>query len=160
MCTEHGRTWWYALDAQRLEREVPREAYEELALRAESASSSELSVIEKDVGRTFPDREEFRALEPALRRVLRAYALRNTYCQGMSFIAALLLQHLPEARAFCLLAVLVEEFLPAGYFTDDLYGAYMDQHIAFAVFLPYRLPRLAAHFDALEFPLTLVCAEC
>ena len=32
----------------------------------------------------------------------------------------------------------------------------MDQHIAFEQFLPYRLPRLAAHLVDKEFPLTLI----
>lgn len=44
----------------------------------------------------------------------------------------------------------------ARYFTDDLHGAYMDQHIAFAVFLPHVLPELSMHFSRLEFPLTLI----
>ena len=39
-----------------------------------------------------------------------------------------------------------------NYFTDDLHGAYMDQHIAFVQFLPYRLPRLAEHLEQKDFP--------
>ena len=54
------------------------------------------------------------------------------------------------------LAAIAERFLPEGYFSEDLRGVYMDQHLAFAVFLPHRLPRLAAHFTKLEFPLTLI----
>jgi hypothetical protein len=152
--TPHGRTWWATLGAERIS--VSRDEYSALVLRAEVTNNVEIRTIEKDVHRTFADRPEFRWLESRLRRVLRAYALRNTYCQGMSFIAAMLLQHLPEESAFCCLAIIVEDFLPAGYFTEELQGVYMDQHIAFGVFLPYRLPRLAAHFKALEVPTTLI----
>ena len=155
----HGRLWWTALGAERLARSASEEgSYEVLVARAPNMRSVELSLVEKDVGRTFPDRSEFQVgdARARLRRVLSAYALRHTYCQGMSYVAAMLLQHLPEHHAFWALAALVEEFLPDGYFTDDLHGAYMDQHIAFAEFLPYRLPRLAAHLAALEFPLTLI----
>ena len=109
---DHGSTWWAALDADRIEREVPASRYLELTVLAEDADTPEMDIIEKDIGRTFPEYEEYRRMEPQLRRVLRAYAVRNTYCQGMSFIAATLLQHLSEPRAFCALAVIVEDFLP------------------------------------------------
>lgn len=155
----HGRLWWTVLGAERLQLAASREEqYHVLAERAPNEESVELSTVEKDVLRTFADRDEFGTTEShsLLRRVLSAYALRHTYCQGMSYVVALLLQHLPEREAFWTLAALVEKFLPEGYFTDDLHGAYMDQHIAFAVFLPFRLPRLAAHFATLDFPLTLI----
>ena len=157
--SSHGRLWYTALGAEQLRRSVsPDSTYDALAARAPSASSPELDIVEKDIGRTFPDRAEFHEGDSRqrLRRVLRAYALRHTYCQGMSYIAAMMLQHLPESESFWALAALVENFLPAGYFTDDLHGAYMDQHIAFGQFLPYRLPRLAAHLTAVDFPLTLI----
>jgi hypothetical protein len=152
--TPHGRTWWATLGAERIS--ISRNEYNALVLKAEVTNNVEIRTIEKDVHRTFADRPEFRWLESRLRRVLRSYALRNTYCQGMSFIAAMLLQHMPEESAFCCLAIIVEDFLPPGYFTEELQGVYMDQHIAFDVFLPHRLPRLAAHFKALEVPTTLI----
>ena len=123
-----------------------------------SRRSNEHVVLDKDINRTFPDRPHFQtsAARQRLRRVLGAYAVRNTYCQGMSYVAALLLQHLDETHAFWALAAIVESFLPPGYYSEELRGARMDQHIAFAVFLPYTLPRVAAHFAKLEFPLTLI----
>ena len=38
------------------------------------------------------------------------------------------------------LAAIAERFLPEGYFSEDLRGVYMDQHLAFAVFLPHLEP--------------------
>jgi hypothetical protein len=156
--TAQGRLWYASLAADALQLAAGDGAYEELAAQVGSTPSQDLVVIDKDIGRTFPSEAAFQTAEArkSLRRVLGAYALRSTYCQGMSYIAALMLQHLPEREAFWSLAALVEEFLPAGYFTDDLQGAYMDQFIAFGVFLPHRCPRLAAHLAKLEFPLTLI----
>lgn len=52
--------------------------------------------IDKDLDRTFPGTEQFNnvAGQQQLRRVLRAYAAYDPdvgYCQGMNFLAALLL---------------------------------------------------------------------
>ena len=71
---------------------------------------------------------------------------------GRAFLYLSLSIYLPTQA----LAAIAERFLPEGYFSEDLRGVYMDQHLAFAVFLPHRLPRLAAHFTKLEFPLTLI----
>ena len=158
--TAQGRLWYAALRAEALASTVPEGTYEALAERASVVSpsrrSTEHQIVEKDIGRTFPERPAFQSAHARdrLRRVLSAYALRNTYCQGMSYIAALMLQHLPEREAFWALAALVEDFLPSGYYSDDLHGAYMDQHIAFATFLPHLLPDILLDFlDILPDPL-------
>ena len=159
----HGRVWWASLGADSLVADVPRAKYEELVAAADglelpegSPKADELGVIEKDLRRTFPEDPAFGAVEAPLRRVLRAYCVRQTYCQGMSFIAGTLLQHMDEYASFCALAALIETLLPPAYFSHTMAGAYMDQHIAFSVFLRHRLPRLAAHLSALDFPLSLV----
>ena len=157
--TAHGRAWYAGLGAEKLRLACEEDLYETLVQRVNSGvRTKEHAVVDKDIGRTFPERAEFQssAARTRLRRVLSAYALRHTYCQGMSYIAALMLQHMPERDAFWATAALVEKFLPSGYFTDDLHGAYMDQHIAFATFLPHLLPQLARHLELLEFPLTLI----
>jgi hypothetical protein len=161
--TAQGRCWHAALNADRLRVATDGPfftscSYEHLAAEARTAVSQEHIIIEKDINRTFPEHAAFQTdvARNKLRRVLGAYACRNTYCQGMSYVAALMLQHLPERDAFWALAALIETFLPSGYYADNLFGAYMNQHVAFAVFLPHLLPRLAAHLDALEFPLTLI----
>jgi len=153
-----GGVWWAALCAEQLATSEPPDTYERLVEEARLAESPTLTVVERDIPRTFPERPDFQVGDAPgrLRRVLRAYTVRNTYCQGMSFVAATLLHHMPEREAFWALAAIAERFLPEGYFSEDLRGVYMDQHLAFAVFLPHRLPRLAAHFNKLEFPLTLI----
>jgi hypothetical protein len=59
----------------------------------------------QDVRRTFPRLAMFASDDgiAALWRVLRAYALHDPvvgYCQGMNFVAGLLLLHLDEPSAF------------------------------------------------------------
>lgn len=163
--TPSGRVWYATLRADRMRQAVladgtdPTLYFLQLVKQGACACTEEHTILEKDISRTFSEHSEFQSdhARGRLRRVLGAYALRHTYCQGMSYIAVLLLQHLEEEEeAFWTLAALVESFLPAGYFTDDLYGACMDQQIAFGVFLPHCLPRLAAHFEAVDFPLTLI----
>ena len=156
--SSQGGVWWAALCVEQLATSEPDDTYEQLVEQSRHADSPTLTVVERDIPRTFPERPDFQIGDAPerLRRVLRAYAVRNTYCQGMSFVAATLLHHMPEREAFWALAAIAERFLPEGYFSEDLRGVYMDQHLAFAVFLPYRLPRLAAHFTALEFPLPLI----
>eukprot|EP01050_Picozoa_sp_SAG11_P025082 SAG11_NODE_5547_length_1529_cov_4.364336_3_plen_77_part_00 len=54
----------------------------------------------------------------ALRRVLLAYSERNVavgYCQGLNYVAALLLLAQPEELAFWSLAVIVEEYFTSNY---------------------------------------------
>lgn len=69
--------------------------------------------IGRDVNRTFPSHRLFQEGGPgqsALKRVLERYAILDPaigYCQGMGFIAALLLQYLHEFDAFYALVSLM-----------------------------------------------------
>lgn len=71
--------------------------------------------IDKDVQRTFPSTRRFHSEEgqTQLRNVLRAYAAYDpevAYCQGMNFIAGLLLLYMPsEGHAFAALVLLMED---------------------------------------------------
>jgi len=111
--------------------------------------------IEKDIGRTFPGIDftpsgyEF---QPTLRRILRAYAVRNPvlgYCQSMNFIAGGLLIFMEEEHAFWMLSWIVEELLN-GYFTKTMVGLQVDTAL-FEKFLKKHLPELSKHLNALGF---------
>ncbi|MEW5300973.1 MAG: hypothetical protein WDW38_005115 [Sanguina aurantia] len=71
--------------------------------------------IDKDLKRTFPNTRRFKTEEgqSSLRKVLRAYAAYDpevSYCQGMNFVAGLLLMYMPtEGHAFAALVMLMEE---------------------------------------------------
>ena len=99
------------------------------------ATDTELAYAEreiaKDIKRTFPWMESYAAREAATRNVLLTYSFRNPavgYCQSLNYVCgALLMAPLPEEDAFFALCTIVEDLLPADYYTADLLGARIDQ---------------------------------
>ena len=94
------------------------------ALQAQNVNAKTCGEIDKDVPRTFPDVPGFNdpTGQRRLVRILRSYSLLDPevgYCQGMNFVAGLLLKYLSnEADAFGTFCVLMmdrnyrELFLP------------------------------------------------
>nr|XP_029733600.1 rab GTPase-activating protein 1-like isoform X1 [Aedes albopictus] len=75
------------------------------------------NVIQRDINRTFPAHRYFKDSggmgQDSLYKVSKAYAVYDTevgYCQGLSFIAASLLLHMPEEEAFCVLVALMYDY--------------------------------------------------
>ena len=99
-----------------------------------------------------------------LRRVLLAHALHQPqvgYCQGLNFIAAILLLHGDEATAFVLLCRLCGELLP-GYHSPAMPGLHAGQRKPFRALLlsvrnifPPLLVRYVATLDGKTIPLLL-----
>lgn len=119
------------------------------ATRAKRATAGQ---VEKDVRRSLPCHPvtEHEAGAEALRSVLLAYAEHNPstgYCQGMNFVAALLLLFLDEADALDALVCLVDGVLE-GYFTDDLEGMQCDAGVVREL-LHSHYAAAAARLDAL-----------
>ena len=80
----------------------------------------------------------------ALRRLLRAYALRAPavgYCQSMNFLSALLLLHMQEEKSFWTLAAIVEDILPHSYYETSMLGARVDQY-AFHACIAWKFPEV------------------
>ena len=80
-------------------------------------------VIARDINRTFPTHIFFRELDGmgqrSLLNVLKAYSVHNPavgYCQGMGFIAGLLLLHMREEAAFWLLTRLTSAYEMEGLY--------------------------------------------
>lgn len=133
--------------------------------------SSAFKAIDKDILRTFPTHQMFRqqasntglqgkeddkVVEPsegegcrALRRILRAYVSYDSdlgYCQGMNFIAAmLLLMNLPEEEAFWLLVVVMNEepWRLRNLFNKDMSGTLETLYIAEHLMIQF-LPKLVS----------------
>ncbi|KAI4485300.1 hypothetical protein M0804_006805 [Polistes exclamans] len=104
------------------------------------ASSSDVLVtnkqIEKDLLRIMPANACFSHLNstgiPRLRRVMRTLAWLYPdigYCQGTGIIAASLLLLLEEEDAFWMMATIVEDLLPASYYSATLLGVQADQRV-------------------------------
>ena len=90
--------------------------------------------VEKDLHRTFPNNKHFENETgiSSLRTILIAYGVRNPlvgYCQSMNFLAAFLLLNLDEDRAFWVLAAIIEDILPEGYYSRHMVGSRTDQRV-------------------------------
>jgi len=101
-----------------------------------------------DIPRTFPDHPRFGtggADSQSLHRVLRAYANFNPsigYCQGMSFIVAVLLMHMNEEYAFWTFVQILKKYALAAFFTDGNEPECLAQ---FSAVFRSRCPKLDAH---------------
>ncbi|MQM02785.1 hypothetical protein Taro_035558 [Colocasia esculenta] len=118
----------------------------------------------QDLPRTFPGHPWLNSSEgqASLRRVLVVYSFRDSdvgYCQGLNYVAALLLLVMrKEEDAFWMLAVLLENVLVNDCYTDTLSGCHVEQRV-FKDLLTKKCPRIASHLDALGFDVSLVATE-
>uniref|UniRef100_A0A8C9T646 RAB GTPase activating protein 1 like n=1 Tax=Scleropages formosus TaxID=113540 RepID=A0A8C9T646_SCLFO len=97
-------------------------------------------VITRDIHRTFPAHDYFKDSDgdgqDSLYKICKAYSVYDEeigYCQGQSFLAAVLLLHMPEEQAFCVLVKIMYD-----YGLRDLYkNNFENLHCKF-----YQLERL------------------
>ncbi|XP_050663821.1 rab GTPase-activating protein 1-like isoform X2 [Leptidea sinapis] len=113
------------------------------------------SVITRDIARTFPAHDFFREAgglgQDSLLRLARAYAVYDLevgYCQGLSFLAATLLLHMPEEQAFCLLVKLMYEYGLRELYKDGFEALYMRLHQLDRL-MEEQLSELRGHFQEL-----------
>ncbi|XP_052825542.1 small G protein signaling modulator 3 homolog isoform X2 [Octopus bimaculoides] len=92
--------------------------------------------IEKDLLRTMPSNACFCNINstgiPRLRRILRGLAWLYPdvgYCQGTGMIAASLLLFMEEEDTFWMLCSIIEDLLPASYYSSTLIGIQADQRV-------------------------------
>ena len=123
-----GDVWWRLSGAeQKRDPSSPEyEAYSVLSSPKRLLALKNTTIahdIEKDLNRTFPERQaymhNFEGFIEMLRRVLSTYALRNPkigYCQSMNYLCALLLFHMNEEKAYWTFCALVENIMPANYY--------------------------------------------
>ncbi|XP_051042026.1 rab GTPase-activating protein 1-like [Phodopus roborovskii] len=114
--------------------------------------SAQESVITRDIHRTFPAHDYFKDTggdgQESLYKICKAYSVYDEdigYCQGQSFLAAVLLLHMPEEQAFCVLVKIM------GYYgLRDLYkNNFEDLHCKFyqlEKLMQEQLPDLYNHF--------------
>lgn len=112
-------------------------------------------IILRDVHRTYPAHENFRSdagsssLLDSLFKVCKAYAVYDEevgYCQGLSFLVAALLLHMPEEQAFCVFVRIMQNYGLRNLFRnnfDELYLKFyqLDQ------LLEDHMPDLHQHFN-------------
>ncbi|KAK9818215.1 hypothetical protein WJX72_008962 [[Myrmecia] bisecta] len=111
-------------------------------------------VISRDINRTFPEHPQFgfQQGQQALFRVLKAYSLHDLevgYCQGMAFVAGIILMYVPEEPSFRTLARLMDSQGPnlRRLYLPGLEG--LKQQLRMLEWLMERLyPDLKAHLEA------------
>ncbi|OXU22236.1 hypothetical protein TSAR_016879 [Trichomalopsis sarcophagae] len=129
--------------------------YKDIVKASSSDALMTSKQIEKDLLRTMPANACFSNLHstgiPRLRRVMRGLAWLYPdigYCQGTGTIAASLLLLLEEEDAFWMMATIVEDLLPASYYSSTLIGIQADQRVLrtlVANFLPDMDQALVQH---------------
>ncbi|XP_035753949.1 rab GTPase-activating protein 1-like [Egretta garzetta] len=118
--------------------------------------SAQESVITRDIHRTFPAHDYFKDTEgdgqESLYKICKAYSVYDEdigYCQGQSFLAAVLLLHMPEEQAFCVFVKIMYD-----YGLRDLYrNNFEDLHCKFfqlEKLMQEQLPDLHSHFSDLS----------
>ncbi len=146
---------WYACAgaATKMKSSSRDQQYPELVKRLHELDNTLIAIdIEKDLLRTFPEKicVEDQKLVDTLRRLLRAFALRNRsvgYCQSMNYVCALLLFHMEEERAFWTFSALLEDILPNDYYIPSLIGGRIDQQV-FQSCIAWKLPKVYEAFRA------------
>ncbi|XP_050539271.1 TBC1 domain family member 1 isoform X2 [Daktulosphaira vitifoliae] len=117
-----------------------------------------------DLGRTFPNHTYFMSPfgpgQLALYNLLKAYSLLDPevgYCQGLCFIAGVLLLHMTEEQAFMMLKhIMFRRSLRKQYLPDM--AALQVQLYQLSRLLHDHLPDLYAHFDNCDISPTLYAA--
>ncbi|CAH2311235.1 rab GTPase-activating 1-like isoform X1 [Pelobates cultripes] len=118
--------------------------------------SAQESVIKRDVHRTFPAHDYFKDTEgegqDSLYKICKAYSLYDEdigYCQGQSFLAAVLLLHMPEEQAFCVLVRIMYDYQFRILYKNN----FEDLHCKFYQLerlMQEQLPDLYSHFVSLN----------
>ncbi|XP_065362492.1 rab GTPase-activating protein 1-like isoform X3 [Calliphora vicina] len=110
------------------------------------------TVIQRDIHRTFPAHKCFKESggsgQDALFKVSKAYAVYDSevgYCQGLSFIAASLLLHMPEEDAFCVLVSLMYDYSLRDLYKQGFEVLYLRLYQLDRL-IKDHLPKLHEHF--------------
>ncbi|XP_028346465.1 small G protein signaling modulator 3 isoform X3 [Physeter macrocephalus] len=137
-------------------------SYREIVKDSANDETVAAKQIEKDLLRTMPSNACFAHVSsvgvPRLRRVLRALAWLYPeigYCQGTGMVAACLLLFLEEEDAFWMMCAIIEDLLPASYFSTTLLGVQTDQRLLRHLIVQY-LPRLDRLLQEHDIELSLI----
>ncbi|XP_044771723.1 small G protein signaling modulator 3 isoform X2 [Neomonachus schauinslandi] len=137
-------------------------SYREVVKNSSNDETIAAKQIEKDLLRTMPSNACFANVSsigvPRLRRVLRALAWLYPeigYCQGTGMVAACLLLFLEEEDAFWMMCAIIEDLLPASYFSTTLLGVQTDQRVLRHLIVQY-LPRLDKLLQEHDIELSLI----
>ncbi|KAJ8524146.1 hypothetical protein ON010_g16971 [Phytophthora cinnamomi] len=137
--------------------------YTNLVKQAETMETETFRQIELDIDRTFGHSGTTICSDAGrdqLRRILRAYSLRNPsvgYCQGLNFIVAFLMLMADEEVVFWLLSVFCEDLYP-GYYSPAMADIQRDMRVLKQL-IAEELPQLDDFTAEVGLPLELLGSQ-
>ncbi|XP_077979696.1 small G protein signaling modulator 3 homolog [Glandiceps talaboti] len=153
---------WMRISGAMKKRESSDISYKEVIKASSNEHSMTAKQIEKDLLRTMPSNACFSTLSstgvPRLRRILRAIAWLYPeigYCQGTGMMAAPLLLFLEEEDAFWVMCTIVEDLVPASYYSNTLIGVQADQRVLRQLIVSY-IPDLDVQLKEHDIELSLI----
>ncbi|XP_071757405.1 rab GTPase-activating protein 1 isoform X2 [Centroberyx gerrardi] len=132
------------------------------------------SAITRDINRTFPAHDYFKDTggdgQDSLYKICKAYSVYDEeigYCQGQSFLAAVLLLHMPEEQAFSVLVKIMFDYGLRDLFKqnfEDLHCKFFQLEKLMQEYIPdlythFLNVGLEAHMYASQWFLTLFTAK-
>ncbi|KAL0445367.1 UNVERIFIED_CONTAM: TBC1 domain family member 2B [Sesamum latifolium] len=150
------KVWFTLSGAAKKKSTVPDSYYNDLTSAVEDKVTSATKQIDHDLPRTFPGHPWLDTPKghAALRRVFFGYSFRDSdvgYCQvGFSTIQ--------ERYIICSFLLSKSVLSVNDCYTNNLSGCHVEQRV-FKDLLTKKCPRIAAHLEALEFDVSLVCTE-
>lgn len=127
---------WMCMSGAYAKRKKSQSTYADIVKASNIDTLMTSKQIEKDLTRILPSNYCFTNMNslgiPRLRRILRGLAWMFPdigYCQGTGVIVASLLLVLDEEECFWLTATIVEDLLPASYYSSTLLGIQADQKV-------------------------------
>lgn len=153
---------WLRLSGALQKKQQSELSYKEIVKMSSNDSLMTSKQIEKDLLHTMPTNVCFSNITstgiPRLRRILRGVAWLYPdigYCQGTGMITASLLLLLEEEEAFWIMVTIVEDLLPASYYSSTLIGIQADQRVLRTLISSY-LPATDISLKAHDIELSLI----
>ncbi|XP_037954161.1 growth hormone-regulated TBC protein 1-A [Teleopsis dalmanni] len=150
--------WMKISGAHKLQQRSPDLYRNLLSSRYEKEISDSISI---DLPRTFPDNIYFETKKERLFNILIAYAHHNRevgYCQGLNYIAGLLLIVTDdEEKSFWLLKHIVENIVPQ-YHTKNMANLLRDLAV-FKEMVIRRAPAVNRHIEQLGLPYAVIASK-
>ncbi|TFK07265.1 AP-1 complex subunit mu-1 isoform 2 [Platysternon megacephalum] len=153
---------WMRLSGALQKKRNSEMSYRDIVKNSSNDETISAKQIEKDLLRTMPSNACFSNMNsigvPRLRRILRGLAWLYPeigYCQGTGMVAASLLLFLEEEDAFWMMCAIIEDLVPASYFSTTLMGVQTDQRVLRHLIVQY-LPRLDKLLQEHDIELSLI----
>ncbi|XP_033125705.1 small G protein signaling modulator 3 homolog isoform X2 [Anneissia japonica] len=153
---------WMRFSGALLKKKESETTYKEVIKASSGDHTLTAKQIEKDLLRTMPSNVCFSSKHstgvPRLRRILRALAWLYPdigYCQGTGVMAASLLLFLEEEDAFWMMCAIIEDLVPASYYSTTLLGVQADQRVLRQLLVSY-LPQLDKQLQNHDIELSLI----